>query len=130
MRYFFLLFVLASGIAGCHSNIKNDASVIVYADQIISEGYIGNGVEWDPYQLDYGHGRMEISEAYQHKVYSRLDFMQPKLIRVMMSTTSLIRDGKLVPETNIDHISWILIAIWLIVYYIHAQQTIPVHPFD
>ena len=92
----------------CNGQPKNDASVVVHPNDIISEGYLGNGFEWDPYQLDYGHGRMEISEADKQKIYSRLDFMQPKLIRVMTNTTSLMRDGKLAPETNFDDIAWIL----------------------
>lgn len=53
--------------------------VSVDAKQIINEGYIGNGAQWDPYQLDYGKGRLDISEADWKKMYDRLDFMLPSV---------------------------------------------------
>jgi len=87
---------------------RQDKVLVYITQEVISDGYIGNGAEWDPYQLNYGQGRMEISEADQKKIYDRLDFMRPRLMRVMINTTSFVRDGELAPETNMDHISWIL----------------------
>lgn len=49
------------------------------AEQIINEGYIGNGAQWDPYQLDYGKGRLDISEADWKKMYDRLDLYAPSV---------------------------------------------------
>ena len=109
MQRTIFLFILIIVANCCKSGNKYQDSVFVYIfNEVVSDGYIGNGAEWDPYQLNYGNGRMEISEADQQKIYDRLDFMQPKLMRVMINTSSFVRDGKLLPETNIDHISWIL----------------------
>ena len=62
----------------------------------------------DPYQLDYGKGRLDISEADWKKMYDRLDFMRPQFIRVMTNTTSVMQDGVLYPERGLEHLSHIL----------------------
>lgn len=77
--------------------------------QIINEGYIGNGAQWDPYQLDYGKGRLDISEADWKKMYDRLDFMRPQFIRVMTNTTSVMQDGVLYPN-----VAWSICLIYWI----------------
>ena len=80
------IFFLWSGYTASQTVVSIDTK------QIVSEGYIGNGAQWDPYQLDYGKGRMEISEADWKKMYDRLDFMRPQFIRVMTNTTSVMKD--------------------------------------
>jgi hypothetical protein len=109
MHKSFFYFILIAVMTVCNqcTNPQELSSVYIF-DEAVSDGYIGNGAEWDPYQLNYGQGRMDISDADRQKIYDRLDFMQPRLMRVMINTTSFVRDGKLLPETNIDHISWIL----------------------
>lgn len=97
------LMVLWSGCAA-----PPQAVVTVDTNVVISDGYIGNGAQWDPYQLDYGKGRLEISEADWKKMYARLDFMRPQFIRVMTNTTSVMKDGKLEPERGLEHLSHIL----------------------
>ena len=59
MKRFAILsvFFLWGGYAASQTVVSVDAK------QIINEGYIGNGAQWDPYQLDYGKGRLDISEA-------------------------------------------------------------------
>jgi hypothetical protein len=105
----FLIFI--SGISfcglGCSETAPPPVSVYI-TDETVSEGYVGNGVEWDPYQLDYGYGRMEISAADREKTYDRVDFMRPGLMRVMLNTTSLVRNGRFDPEIGFDQMSWIL----------------------
>ena len=94
MKRFAILsvFFLWGGYAASQTVVSVDAK------QIINEGYIGNGAQWDPYQLDYGKGRLDISEADWKKMYDRLDFMRPQFIRVMTNTTSVMQDGVLYPE--------------------------------
>jgi hypothetical protein len=75
---------------------------------MVSNDYIGNGVQWDPYQLDYGNGIVEISIADWNKLYERLDFMRPQFIRIMINTTSQLENGRFVPEKNFQRISPIL----------------------
>ena len=72
MKIFYILFIL--GLWSCTA--ASQTVVSVDAKQIINEGYIGNGAQWDPYQLDYGKGRLNISEADWKKMYDRLDFMR------------------------------------------------------
>ena len=95
---------------GLWSSCAAPQAVVVSIDatQTVSEGYIGNGAQWDPYQLDYGKGRMEISQADWKKLYARLDFMRPQFIRVMSNTTSVMKDGVLEPERGLEHLSHIL----------------------
>ena len=87
---------------------KADVSVNIDPKTIVSEGYVGNGVQWDPYALDYGSGPVEISDADWAKLYSRLDFMRPAFIRVMMNTRDCVKDGKLYPEIGLGRMSHIL----------------------
>ncbi len=82
------------------SPVAPDAVVRLEATAVVSSDYIGNGAQWDPYQLDYGDGRMEISEADWQKLYDRLDFMRPQFIRMMINISSFLEDGVLVPEKN------------------------------
>ena len=82
--------------------------VRIDADSVVNRGYIGNGVQWDPYALDYGQGRVEISDADWEKLYARLDFMRPAFIRVMTNTTSVVRDGRLDRMRGFEHLSHIL----------------------
>lgn len=83
-------------------------SVSVDTNVPISDGYIGNGVQWDPYELDYGKGKWEISDDDWNKMYTRLDFMRPQFIRIMTNTTSNIKEGVFNPENDFLHLSRIL----------------------
>jgi hypothetical protein len=98
----FSIFILWSGRAASQNVVSIDT------EHIVSEDYLGNGAQWDPYQLDYGKGRMDISEADWRKLYDRLDFMRPQLIRIMTNTTSVMKDGTLNPEQGLEHLSHIL----------------------
>jgi len=104
---FSLVILLGSCVAT--KTTESCATIVkINTDVVINDSYIGNGAQWDPYQLDYGKGKMEISETDWQKLYTRLDFMRPQFIRVMINTTSVIRDGKLEPEQNLAHLSKIL----------------------
>ncbi len=87
---------------------QQDALVSINTDKIINEHYIGNGAQWDPYQLDYGKAKFDVSDIDWQKLYDRLDFMQPQFMRVMMNTTSYVKDGKLKPEKFGDQLFKIL----------------------
>mgnify|MGYP006862572451 CR=1 FL=1 len=60
-----LLACMAALLGACagESAGKCDAVVRIDADSVVNRGYIGNGVQWDPYALDYGQGRIEISDG-------------------------------------------------------------------
>lgn len=80
----------------------SETTSITIDKKIVSEKYIGNGVQWDPYALNYGKGKVEISEKDWQKIYSRLDYMRPQFIRLMVNTSSQIRDGKFDPTINFE----------------------------
>ena len=105
-----LLACMAALLGACagESAGKCDAVVRIDADSVVNRGYIGNGVQWDPYALDYGKGRVEISDADWAKLYARLDFMRPAFIRVMTNTTSVVRNGRLDRMRGFEHLSHIL----------------------
>lgn len=79
-------------LIGCGFPASTIGQVIISLDSttIVSQDYVGNGVQWDPYQLDYGHGRLELSDADIAKLYSRLDFMRPGVVRMMINASSLV----------------------------------------
>jgi hypothetical protein len=75
---------------------------------VVSTGYVGNGAQWDPYQLNYGSGPVTLSAADWDKLYQRLDYMRPQFIRVMTNTTSQVVNGALDPERNSARLTPIL----------------------
>lgn len=85
-----------------------DGSVIIYPNECVSTDYIGNGVQWDPYQLDYGHGKMTISQADWAKMYRRLDYMLPGFIRVMHNTDEQLENGVFNPDRDFENLKPIL----------------------
>lgn len=100
-----------SGNTGSGSDEQPSApeEVVVYDNvididctDIINSGYIGNGVQWDPYEM------YNISDADWEKIYARLDFMKPQFIRMMHNVSGKAADGVLNPETGHDHLSHLL----------------------
>lgn len=87
---------------------EDKVTTVTFSQEVTNSGYIGNGVQWDPYQLDYGSVKLQISEQDWQKIYHRLDFMRPQLMRVVHNTSSLILDNQLFPEGNFDQIKHIL----------------------
>ena len=54
-------------------------------DRVISSDYVGNGVEWDPYDEAEAWGA-EVSDADWAKLSERLDFMRPGYVRCMINS--------------------------------------------
>lgn len=94
-------------VVSCSSN-KYDAEVLFDTTVTINDYYIGNGVQWDPYQLDYGQGKIQISDSDWEKLYNRLDFMRPQFIRIMINTNSFSEKGKFAPEKSMEVLSRML----------------------
>lgn len=83
-------------------------TTVTFGQEVINPGYIGNGVQWDPYQLDYGSAKLQISEEDWQKIYRRLDAMRPQLMRVVHNTAPLISGDSLCPEGDLDQMEHIL----------------------
>lgn len=103
----YLIFFLFLLLVAC-SPKKPDAVVTINTQIIVNDCYIGNGAQWDPYQLDYGKGKLEISNSDWDKLYSRLDFMRPQFIRIMINTSSFINEGAFSPEKGMETLSKML----------------------
>ena len=87
---------------------EGNVTTVTFGQEVINSDYIGNGAQWDPYQLDYGSVKLQVNEQDWQKIYRRLDFMRPQLMRVVHNTASLIHNYQLCPESNLDQIEHIL----------------------
>ena len=66
--------------AGCSRPVT-----ITVTEQIINPNYLGNGVEWDPYDEAISWGGA-LTDAQWDTLYRRLDFMQPQYVRCMINS--------------------------------------------
>lgn len=82
-----------------------DCVVNIDTQSLVSEGYIGNGVQWDPYELNYGeYGKpSDLSEEDWEKIYKRLDFMRPAFMRVCINTYSYMKNDIFDHEQALKH---------------------------
>lgn len=83
---------------------------LTVSDDVISSGYIGNGVEWDPYDEAEAWGSA-ISEADWQKLFKRLDFMRMGYVRCMINSPFRYYDpatGKYDKTRNLVSISRLL----------------------
>lgn len=98
----FDVFLLSCALFLSCTSTTHDATVRFEVTTVVNDNYMGNGAEWDPYQLDYGDGRMQISEADWKKLYDRIDFMRPQFIRMMINTSSFLQNGRFAPEQQME----------------------------
>lgn len=83
-------------------NVKPDCEVRIDCENFVSTDYIGNGVQWDPYEI------YVISDEDWQKLYSRLDVMKPQFIRMMHGISGKSSDGQLDEEAGFDHLKHLL----------------------
>lgn len=74
-----LALILSLALVGC------SGATVTITDGLISTDYIGNGVEWDPYDEALSYG-CPLSELDWEKLYERLDYMQPQYVRCMINS--------------------------------------------
>ncbi|MEG0807027.1 MAG: hypothetical protein RR410_01595 [Alistipes sp.] len=93
----------------CACQHQNPSILVrIDADSVVNSGYIGNGVQWDPYALNYGDGQVEISDTDWQKLYARLDYMQPAFIRMMINTGSLVDRKGVAVQRKFEHLAPLL----------------------
>jgi len=88
---------------------QNEIKVTV-SPETVSTGYIGNGVEWDPYDEAESWGA-PLSESDWQKLFERLDSMRPAYVRCMINSPYRYYDsvtGKYDKTRNIQSISRLL----------------------
>lgn len=80
--------------------------VLTLSGRVIDDAYIGNGVQWDPYEVHDVDGRF--SAADRKRLTDRLEYMQPRFIRVMGGIRSYLTDGRFDPSRNMEDLHMIL----------------------
>lgn len=87
--FFFLLAAIVLTSVSC----RTDNLELKVTSDVINAGYLGNGVEWDPYDeaADWGSG---ISDGDWNTLFSRLDFMRPQYVRCMINSRFIWYDPK------------------------------------
>ncbi|MDR0542795.1 MAG: hypothetical protein LBH19_11390 [Dysgonamonadaceae bacterium] len=93
----------------CACTPKNEIQVTIL-NEALSTGYIGNGVEWDPYDEAEAWGSA-LSEADWQTLFQRLDYMRPGYVRCMINCPYRYYDwrtGNYDKNRNIESISRLL----------------------
>ncbi len=97
----------AAMFTSCTSSGSMDFTV---TDEVINASYIGNGVEWDPYDEAESWGA-PISEEDWTKLTKRLDYMRPQYIRCMINSPFRyydVKTGEYYKEDNLESICRLL----------------------
>jgi hypothetical protein len=103
--YIILIGLGLASVCSAQKEIK-----VTVSSESVSTGYIGNGVEWDPYDEAESWGA-SLSEADWQKLFTRLDFMHPAYVRCMINSPYRYydyRSGKYDKTRNIQSISRLL----------------------
>lgn len=74
--------IFAAMTLSCSSSEVLD---FVVTDNVVNPSYIGNGVEWDPYDEADSWGA-PVSDDDWAKLFSRLDYMRPQYVRCMINS--------------------------------------------
>ena len=75
-----ILMLFAALAVSCSQAVRVSVS-----QEVINPAYLGNGVEWDPYDEALSWGS-DLSDADWDTLYERLDFMRPQYVRCMINS--------------------------------------------
>ncbi|MDE6097463.1 MAG: hypothetical protein K2G24_01095 [Muribaculaceae bacterium] len=98
---------IAGMSAAC--SVQPDVTVNV-TNKVINPAYIGNGVEWDPYD-EAGAWGAPLSDSDWQKLFDRLDYMRPAYVRCMINSPFRYFDsesGEYCPDRNSESIERLL----------------------
>ena len=90
-------------------NARNAIELSVY-DEVINPSYIGNGIEWDPYDEAASWGNPLTDDDWE-KLFVRLDYMRPAYVRCMFNSPYRYYDpenGDYRPERNLASMTKLL----------------------
>lgn len=84
--------------------IPSQQSDIVMSDSILSNDYLGNGVQWGgyDYMLDNFVKATTLNQADWNTLYKRLSFMRPGLIRLLCGKGDYMTNEVFTPEKRKD----------------------------
>lgn len=74
--------------------------------RVLDEAYIGCGVQWDPYDVHDDDGHFSAADRLRLKM--RLDYLSPRIVRVMGGIGSYLTDGEFDPASNMEDLHMIL----------------------
>ena len=81
-----IIFSMWGGTVGATpTKSKLSALKVTIGSDVINPNYIGNGVEWDPYDEAEAWGS-PLSEEDWQKLFARLDYMKPAYVRCMFNS--------------------------------------------
>lgn len=80
-----VLVMLACGCSG------QERLRVCVSDEVVQSSYLGNGVEWDPYDEAPSWGA-EVSDSDWETLFTRMDFLRPGFIRCMVGGQNLYYD--------------------------------------
>jgi len=84
MRYRLIIFALFFSLCGFSQDSSKTPGI--YPDQVLTRDYIGNGVQWSAYPHadapDAEWGDLMTAKKWK-MIFERLDYMRPRLVRVM-----------------------------------------------
>lgn len=111
-QYFICILFLSSCSSVKINNTTSEEDVVSVnvRSEIINAGYIGNGVEWDPYDEAESWG-VPVSDKDWEKLFKRVDFMKMPYVRVMINSPYRYFDkstGRYDKTRNIASISKLL----------------------
>lgn len=99
-KHIALFFLISTLFMGC---AKKEKISLTITQEIVNPDYIGNGVEWDPYDEADSWGNPLTEEDWQ-KLFVRLDYMKPAYVRCMFNSPFRYfnsEQGKYEPERNL-----------------------------
>ena len=77
-----LIVMVALLVAACG---RQQTLEVTVSPEVVHEDYLGNGVEWDPYDEAESWG-CAVSEEDWQKLFRRLDIMRPQYVRCMINS--------------------------------------------
>lgn len=83
-----LVAAATAALAACTTAVRIEVTT-----EVLNPDYIGNGVEWDPYDEALSWGS-ELSDSDWDTLFNRLDFMKPQYVRCMINSPFTYYDGK------------------------------------
>ncbi|MEL7599481.1 MAG: hypothetical protein AAGU18_05225 [Proteiniphilum sp.] len=82
--YLLMSLTLAVLLFSCSEKETGEVEVVI-TNRPVSSGYIGNGVQWDPYDEAEAWGAVVTDEEWQ-KLFRRVGFMRPGYVRCMINS--------------------------------------------
>lgn len=82
------------------------SGTLVLEERVIDDAYVGCGVQWDPYDVHDDDGRLSAADRF--RLENRLEYLSPRIVRVMSSIGSYLTDGEFDPTRNMDDLHMIL----------------------